>query len=160
MLFPSLLALFGKMSTWQKLDPGAPDQLVVANRLGSAGRVVIQMPVRPCPLLVLVVHKLEQILWHTYLPRTDAWALGNAWSKHRAGDDVHVACSARSIFSSRHLNRLCPCATVMFWGLWTPWRLGGHHIYQRKALCHGLHGRHVSCRGQVATNKTTSFVII
>ena len=43
----------------QELDTGASHQLVVADRPGGAGSVVVKVPVRPSPVLAFVVHQLE-----------------------------------------------------------------------------------------------------
>ena len=46
-------------------------------------------PVRPRPVLVLVIHELEQVFGHAYLARADACALGDARVVHRAGDQFN-----------------------------------------------------------------------
>jgi len=71
----------------------------------------------PGPILVFVVHELEQVLWNMHVARTDARALGNAWHEDRADDDVHVAAGSARIFSGGYLDRIFPCTPVMAEGM-------------------------------------------
>ncbi len=56
----------------QELNAGAPDQFAITDGLLASGSVVVEVPVRPGLVLVLVVHELEQVFWHPYLARADA----------------------------------------------------------------------------------------
>jgi hypothetical protein len=60
------------MRPWQKFNAGAPNQLAIADRLRALGRVVVEMPVRLGPILIFVVHELEQVLRHAHMAEATA----------------------------------------------------------------------------------------
>ena len=101
---------------------------------------------------VLVVHELEQVLWHAHLARAYGFALGDAWGIHRTGDDIHVASGPASVFFRGRLDRDPPGAPVVLGRL-------GHHVGQRKALRHGARGRHVARWRQMALVVSAAFVV-
>ena len=138
MRMESLNALLACIHTRKKFNSGTPDQFCIADRLRPPRSIIIEVPVRPSPVCILVVHQLEQVLWNTYLSRTDAGTLRNAWFINRASDDINVPRSPRSIFTCCSFYRLRPDAPVVFWRLW-------NNIRKLEALSHCLRSRHIPC---------------
>ena len=136
----------------QELDAGALDQFAITDGLRSPGGVVVEVPVRPGPVLALVIDELEQVFGHAHLARADALALGDARGIDRAGDDIHVTAGPARVFFRGGLDRGFPCTAVVLGRL-------GHHVDQRKALGHGLRRGHLAGRRQVTAVKSAALVV-
>ena len=137
----------------QELDSGAPDQLTIADGCRSPAGVVVEVPVRPCLVPLLVVHQLEQVGGYAHLAWADAFALSDAWGIERASDHVHIARRPGGIFFRSIFDRHPPSALVVL-------RRLRHHVGQRKALGHGLRRGHLAGRRQVASIVSTTSIVL
>ena len=107
---------------------------------------------RPRPVLVLVIHELEQVCRHAHPARADACALDDARVLHRAGDHVHVTGEPGRVFFRGGFNRSFPCAVVVLGRL-------RHYVGQRKALRYGLRRGHLAGWRKVTAVKSAALVV-
>ena len=89
---------------WQKINASAFHQFCITDWPRSTRGVIVQVPMRPCLVFVLVIHQLKQVLWNMHLTEANALTMSDIWLENRSGDDENVTRSSRCIFPSSRLN--------------------------------------------------------